>query len=312
MYPRPERSSSFQAHEYCRDAVCKKVFGIFPRKTSEELRMKTMSVPRNIATENLVITLDQIPSLFGGPILKFIAKGSYGYVFKFKPSEKYVEYLKRVVLPRSKGVIGNIGKIPTNGPLSIIKFQKVDDPAQKEAIRHEIDIHYKLSRNKISSKLYAAGFVGNIAWQISSYIDGKPMCDVDITADIFKNIEKAVFELWKHNVFHADLHCNNLMLTKDKDVVVIDFGRAIVLPDKYVPKKLSEFRDTKYQEKVQRYADSIITTRSKTNSDYVGAMINKKGEVKPLVVYSNDVQALRVFYDKMNESEKKLLKKLIR
>jgi len=29
-------------------------------------------------------------------------------------------------------------------------------------------------------------------------------------------------------------------------------------------------------------------------------------------VYSNDVQALRVFYDKMPESEKKMLKKLIR
>ena len=134
------------------------------------------------------------------------------------------------------------------------------------------------------------------------------MCDVDITADIFKKIEKTVFELWKHNVFHADLHCNNLMLTKDKDVVVIDFGRAIVLPDKYVPKKLTEFRDKKYQEKVQRYADSIVTARSKSDENYVRAMINKKGEVKPLVVYSNDVQALRVFYDKMNESEKKLIR----
>lgn len=270
-----------------------------------------MSAPRNIATKNLVITLDQIPSLFGGPILKFIAKGSYGSVYKFKPSEKYVEYLKRVVLPRSKGVVGNVDKIPTNS-ISVIKFQKTDGPAQKEAIRQEIAIHSKLSRSKISSKLYAAGFVGDIAWQISSYIDGKPMCDVDITADIFKKIEKTVFELWKHNVFHADLHCNNMMITKDKDVVVIDFGRAIVLPDKYVPKKLTEFRDKKYQEKVQRYADSIITTRSKTNGDYVRATITNKGDVKPVIVYSNDVQALRVFYDKMNESEKKLLKKLIR
>ena len=312
MYLKPERSSSFQAHEYCRDAVCKKVFGIFPRKMSEELRAKTMSAPKNISTENMFITLEQIPSLFGGPILKFIAKGSYGSVYKFKPSEKYVEYLKRVVLPRSKGVVGNLGKIPTNGPISVIKFQKTDGSAQKEAIRHEIAIHSKLSRSKISSKLYAAGFVGDIAWQISSYINGKPMCDVDITADIFKNIEKAVFELWKHNVFHADLHCNNLMLTKDKDVVVIDFGRAIVLPDKYVPKKLTEFRDTRYQEKVQRYADSIVTARSKSNGDYVRAAVNKRGEVKPVVVYSNDVQALRVFYDKMSESEKNLLKKLIR
>lgn len=307
MYPKPSRSKSFQAHEYCRDAVCQKVFGIFPRKPSQELRAKTMSVPKNISTENLFISLEEIPSLFGGSILKFIAKGSYGSVYKFKPSAKYVEYLKRVVLPRSKGVVGNLDKIPTNS-ISVIKFQKTDEAAQKEAIRQEIAIHSKLSRSKISSKLYAAGFVGDIAWQISSYINGKPMCDVDITADIFKKIEKTVFELWKHNVFHADLHCNNLMITKDKDVVVIDFGRAIVLPDKYVPKKLTEFRDSKYQEKVQRYADSIITTRSKTNGDYVRATINKKGEVKPVVVYSNDVQALRVFYDKMNESEKKLIR----
>ena len=311
MYPEPERSKSFQAHEYCRDAVCKKIFGIFPRKKSQELRVKTMSTPTDISTENMFITLDQIPSLFGGPILKFIAKGSYGSVYKFKPSEKYVEYLKRVVLPRSKGVVGNLGKIPTDS-ISVIKFQKTDGPAQKEAIRQEINIHSKLSRSKISSKLYAAGFVGDIAWQISSYIDGKPMCDVDITADIFKKIEKAVFELWKHNVFHADLHCNNMMITKDKDVVVIDFGRAIVLPDKYVPKKLTEFRDNKYQEKVQRYADSIITARSKSNGDYVRVRITNRGNVKPVVVYSNDVQSLRVFYDKMDESEKKLLTKLIR
>ena len=310
MYPKPSRSNSFQAHEFCRDAVCKKVFGIFPRKPSEELRMKT-SAPKNISTEDMVITLEQIPSLFGGSILKFIAKGSYGAVYKFKPSTKYVDYLKRTVLPRSKGFVGNFDKIPTNS-ISVIKFQKTDGPAQKEAIRQEIAIHSKLSRSKISSKLYAAGFVGDIAWQISSYIDGKPMCDVVITADIFKKIEKTVFELWKHNVFHADLHCNNLMLTKDGDVAVIDFGRAIVLPDKYVPKKLTEFRDSKYQEKVQRYADSIVTARSKSNGDYVSAKVSKTGNVEPVVVYSNDVQSLRVFYDKMSETEKKLLKKIIR
>ena len=63
---------------------------------------------------------------------------------------------------------------------------------------------------------------------------------------------------------------------------------------------------------MQRYADSIITGRSKTNGNYVRAAVTNRGEVKPVVVYSNDVQALRVFYDKMSESEKKLLKKLIR
>jgi len=98
------------------------------------------------------------------------------------------------------------------------------------------------------------------------------------------------------------------MLTKDNNVVIIDFGRAIVLPTSLVPKKISEFRDTKYQEKVQKYANSIVTGRSKTNTNYVRAAIDKKGSVIPLVVYSDDVQALRVFYDKMSDGEKKFIR----
>ena len=310
MYPRPRKSSSFRAHEYCHDAVCKKVFGIFP-KTTKELRANLNDTPVDIAKKNLVITLEEIPSVFGGTrVLQFIAKGSYGTVYKFRGSPKYTEYLKRVVLGRTNGLVGNVAKIPTNGPFSVIKFQNAEKPAQKEAIKKEIAIHYKLSRSKVSSTFYAAGFIGDISWQISSYIDGVPLCDVRITADIFKNIEKTVFELWKHKIFHADLHCNNMMLAKDKNIVVIDFGRAIVLPSKYAPKTLKEFRNVKYQEKVQKYADSIITARSKKNTDYLGAKITKRGSVIPVVIYSSNVQALRVFYDKMNESEKKLVKEL--
>ena len=63
---------------------------------------------------------------------------------------------------------------------------------------------------------------------------------------------------------------------------------------------------------MQRYVDSIITGRSKTDGNYVESTINKNGEVKPVIVYSNDVQSLRVFYDKMPETENKMLKKLIR
>ncbi|AGE52413.1 PBCV-specific basic adaptor domain-containing protein [Paramecium bursaria Chlorella virus CvsA1] len=308
MYPRPEKSKSFMSHDYCRDAVCKKIFGVIPRRSSKELRVKIENTPKDFATKPVKITLEKIPILFGGKILVFVAKGSYGSVYKMKPNGKFVDYLKRVVLPRTTDYIGNVDRIPTDGTLAVIKFQETKGPAQKEAILKEIAIHSSLSRSKISSKLYAAGFIGDIAWQISSYVDGTGMCDVKITADIFKKIEKTVFELWKHNIFHADLHCNNLMITRKKDIVVIDFGRAIVLPKKLVPKTLTEFRNIKYQEKVQRYADSIITGRSKKNSNYVGATIDKKGEVIPLVVYSNDVHALRVFYDKMSTEDKKQIR----
>ncbi|APC25517.1 Ser/Thr protein kinase [Only Syngen Nebraska virus 5] len=308
MYPKPEKSKSFMSHEYCRDAVCKKIFGIIPRRSSKELKVKMANSPKDFATKDVSIPIEKMPVLFGGKVLVFIAKGSYGSVYKLKPNDKFVQYLKRVIIPRTTSYIGNVERIPTDGSLAVIKFQKVNGPVQKEAILKEIAIHSSLSRSKISSKLYAAGFIGDIAWQISSYIDGTGMCDVKITSDIFKKIEKAVFELWKHNIFHADLHCNNLMLTKKKDVVVIDFGRAIVLPKKFVPKTLTEFRNIKYQEKVQKYADSVITGRSKSNGNYVRATMGKKGEVVPLVVYSNDVHALRVFYDKMSDSDKKMLR----
>lgn len=36
--------------------------------------------------------------------------------------------------------------------------------------------------------------------------------------------------------------------------------------------------------------------------------MDKKGEVIPLVVYSNDVHALRVFYDKMSAEDKKQIR----
>lgn len=307
MYPKPEKSKSFLSHEYCRDAVCKKIFGVIPRRSSKELRVKTTNTPKDFATKEVSIPMEKMPALFGGRILVFVAKGSYGSVYKMKPNTKFVDYLKKVIIPRTTDFIGNVDRIPTNGSLAVIKFQQVKGSMQKEAILKEIAIHSSLSRSKLSSKLYAAGFIGDIAWQISSYVDGNGMCDVKITADIFKKIEKVVFELWKHNIFHADLHCNNLMLTKKKDVVVIDFGRAIVLPKKLVPKTLTEFRNIKYQEKVQRYADSIITGRSKTNVNYVGATVDKKGKVIPLVVYSNDVHALRVFYDKMSDGDKKMI-----
>ena len=307
-YPKPDKSKSFRSHNYCRDAVCKKIFGIIPRRSSKELPVKLSETPRDVSTKKVIITLDKIQHMFGGNFLVFVAKGSYGSVYKFKSGVKYVEYLKKVIIPRTTDFIGDLGRIPTDGSLLVVKFQRTTNPMQKENVLKEVAIQSSLSRNKISSKLYAAGFIGDIAWQISSYVDGKPMCSVKITAGIFKKIERTVFELWKHNIFHADLHCNNLMLTKANDVVVIDFGRAIIIPASLVPKTLTEFRNTKYQEKVQKYADSIVTGRSKTNQNYVRAALDKKGSVVPLVVYSNDVQALRVFYDKMSDGEKKSIR----
>lgn len=310
-YPAPTRSKSFMTHEYCRDAVCKKIFGIFPRQAKKELKISHETAQPKLSTEKMTITLEQISSLFGGPILKFLAKGSYGSVFYFRASAKYVEYLEKTVLPRAQEVVGKFSKIPI-GRLSVVKFQVISGNAEKETLQKEIAIHAKLSKNTdITSEFYTAGFVGNIAWQISSYIDGETLCSKDITADMFKKIEKVVFKMWKNNVFHADLHCNNMMVTKDGSVVVIDFGRAIVLPDKYTPKSVAAFRNAKYQERVQQYADSIVLTRSKSDSNYVGSAMDRKGSIKPTAFYSSNVQALRVFYDKLEESEKKKLARLL-
>jgi len=311
-YPKPIKSKAYGAHEYCRDAICKKKFGIFSKKTKEMI-VKPTNNPKNMTTENtseMKIPLDQVQFFFDAPNLKFLSKGSYGSVYRLKAPPKYGEYLKRMVLSKSNYVVGNVDRIPTDGTFSVIKFQKMNKYKswEREALKREIAVQSQLSRSNITSKFYVAGFLGDICWQITSFIDGETLCKVDITADIFKKIEKVVFKLWKHKIYHADLHCNNLMLTKDGDVVIIDFGRSIVLPDKYAPDSITQFRNIKYQEKVQQYANSIISSRSAHNGNYIGLDLSRNKEIP---VYSSNAHALRVFYNKMNASQKKLIKTIL-
>ena len=308
MYPKPAVSEAIQSHEYCRDASCKKLLGIFPRDEKEIEFNKPLE--KVDMSKQPRLTIERMRSVFGGPnTTAFVAKGSYGSVFKMYSNSAFKKYIQTNVVPKSKSVIGSADKLPTNGKMIALKLQIVPDNEHLKAIQVENKIHKKLWKTKITNIFYVGGLIGNIFWQLSSYIDGVSMCKVQMNSAVFEKIEKSVYKLWKKRIFHADLHCNNLMLTDKGDVVIIDFGRAIILPEKLAPSTFEQFKKQVFQEKVQTYANKIITKRAKTQEhNYVRAKVTKKYKVEPVVTYSDDVQALRVFFDKLPKTEQMKLK----
>lgn len=309
MYPKPTKSNASRGHAYCKDAACSKVVGIKPLKTLKVLK-KTKEIRFKSNAPQLpkeTLSRDNMRTLFGGNALQFVSKGSFGSVYKFVATAKYIQYLKTLILPKTKTLVGKIDKIPV-GRMSIIKFQTInydpdEDGPDEAANVHEMKVHAKLSKSNISSKFYAGGIIENWSWQISSFVDGPNLCNVDITEDIFKNIETVIFKLWKNGIYHGDAHCGNFILSKN-NVFVIDFGRAIILPQRYIPKTLTEFRDSKYQDRVQRYADTVVTKRAMLNSGYVwDRKPTAQNPKKHIVAYADNVQALRVFYDRIEKNK---------
>lgn len=57
-----------------------------------------------------------------------------------------------------------------------------------------------------------------------------------ITPALIRNLEDAVRSMWLNGIAHADLHYNNILATKDGQVTIIDFGRAVTLPESILEK----------------------------------------------------------------------------
>jgi len=43
---------------------------------------------------------------------------------------------------------------------------------------------------------------------------------------VMKRVKKAIVCLWKHGIIHGDAHLDNIMVTKNNKVKIIDFGQA--------------------------------------------------------------------------------------
>ena len=306
MYPPPvPQPSGLQAHKYCRgltDVACKKRWlGLFKQKPKRnEENLPVNNEPMMPIPTHRVMRLNQVHEYFGGrQYVSYLARGGYGSVYVLNMCGQLKKHITDNVVKNSSNIIGTVKKIPISGNL-ILKVQMISSNEDLKNIHKETKIHNKLSRQQVTNTFYVGGVLGrNLCWQISSYIHGTSLCIKKITPQVFENIERAIYKLWKNNIFHADLHCENIMISDNGDVNIIDFGRSIVLPDRLIPSTFAQFKNAIYQNNVQAYADKIILKRSNSSREYSVPV----GKFKTMVVYSNDVQALRMYYQKMMKNK---------
>lgn len=83
--------------------------------------------------------------------------------------------------------------------------------------------------------VYAYGSVGNQFVIVMEFVEGVPLSNILPTQDQKRMFERAVLSIWAAGVVHADLHFNNVIMQK-KRAVIIDFGMAVVLPDRLAAK----------------------------------------------------------------------------
>ena len=250
---------------------------------------------------------------FKGAGAKYITKGAYGSVFSVTGApQPLLDLVGRLdhFLPGAAGrVAGVVPAAPLAVKLVAYKGDSNEDWREFVALAmHEATVHsYLASRNacarvKCSSapvcaaevvpQLYAAGLdrENGYAVFVMDRIPGKTLETYikdhgGITATRYARVEKAVATLWLSGIAHADMHDRNVMMDGNGKVAIIDFGVAVVLPDKLREKvtrdmnSLPQYRRSLAnavwfaKDSVQNYANQVMKTRNFTWHHPEGQML---------------------------------------
>lgn len=88
-----------------------------------------------------------------------------------------------------------------------------------------------LLASAVIPKFYGAGVVSARSYVlITEFITGQSMGKLNPDSKTFRTFERALMSLWSAGVVHADLHMGNIIVTPSKQVKIIDFGFAVILP----------------------------------------------------------------------------------
>ena len=117
---------------------------------------------------------------------------------------------------------------------------KLNDSHKMNNVRREIIILRKMSHENIVKLKYAfedsrkihlvLEFVGELSLQ--SYIKSKPIkkLDEEEAKRLFKQVISAINYCHAKNIVHRDIKLENILLDKNHDVKIIDYGFSIIIP----------------------------------------------------------------------------------
>lgn len=260
-----------------------------------------------------------LQSLFGS--VKCVGKGRSGSTFTLRVTPTVLERLEDVFGETLSHVI--IQKMPIVGSTVLLKVVDLrKGPSMKEAIAHykrETEAHLHLCRHPpitvgqrgpCKHDLYPAKYVPclfafgidlehGVAVSCMQYVNGVPIYKVPITANIFLETQKAMCALWASCVDHNDSHLENILVTPDGKVFIIDFEFSARLP-KSKQRQFMKFLDmpggiTSLDSAAQvffaRHSDAIQFQRTSGRMQY----------------YNPGYKAIRVLWNRMPRQEQQQL-----
>lgn len=122
-------------------------------------------------------------------------------------------------------------KWPQQGQRVALKIQVpgYDDEFEefKTLWKKELDIHKTLQHLDFIPTLYMGMLAGRNHITIMEYIQGRPAAEIRMTPEIYNRIEHAIYTMWKMGLAHTDFHDENVLVTPDGEIYIIDFGLAV-------------------------------------------------------------------------------------
>ena len=181
-----------------------------------------------------------------------LGKGSFGAVYAKRATVDDAEFMAGL-----KYRVPNIPRVPVNATVAL----KVQVPQTAEDMQDAVDeahIHAILDPLGFVPHLYGSGFDTQSGKHVTymERVQGEPLADwlekhhSVLPAQMFVQIERALASMWLAGVAHADVNGDNVMVTANGAIKIIDFGMSAVIPGNARPRNLADARHQGYQNKL--------------------------------------------------------------
>lgn len=218
-----------------------------------------------------------------------------------------------LLMSRARDRVGDASSVPRGADVAV-KIQAVA-PEEVRDVEREARVHAYVSARapSLTPRLYAAGRLACGAYvTLMAFVPGETLCSMlPLRAPQFLAIERLVAALWRLRVFHADLHCNNIIFERRaRRFRVIDFGRAIVLPAALAPRTVAQAVRPSTQRLLQDYADAVVASRARTSRGHGYAVLDRTyfAPLDGLAQYAGNVHALRTLFAGLPPRERERLR----